>query len=76
MFLHEDGCICPKPQFAKHNKGPKQQKAGTDQSTYMLSLYRDQVFHMLSYSRIYPFLKIGSSSDLSMTIPGGGVEKV
>ena len=30
MFLHKDGCICPKPQFAKHNKGPKQQKAGTD----------------------------------------------
>ena len=30
MFLHKDGCICPKPQFAKHNKGPKQQKAGTE----------------------------------------------
>eukprot|EP00091_Calanus_sinicus_P020898 TRINITY_DN5974_c0_g1_i8.p1 TRINITY_DN5974_c0_g1~~TRINITY_DN5974_c0_g1_i8.p1 ORF type:complete len:374 (-),score=116.29 TRINITY_DN5974_c0_g1_i8:26-1147(-) len=30
MFLHEDGCICPKPQFAKHNKEPKQQKAGKE----------------------------------------------
>ena len=85
MFLHEDGCICPKPQFAKHIKGPNQQKACTNSmSPFYINVCLNfqfiktssfHIFNVLAHL-VNPLLNDCLSSDLSMAIPGGSIQYV
>ena len=63
MYLHEDGCICPKPQFGKHKQvkteTQENNKQGEKVKSYFTSLVNNLYF-----------------SDVTMSIPGGSIQYV
>ena len=50
MYLHEDGCICPKPQFGKHKQikteSQENNEKGEKQSSSFITLITLLIFQM------------------------------
>ena len=50
MYLHEDGCICPKPQFGKHKQvkteTQENNKQGKKVKSYFTSFLMNSIFQM------------------------------